>query len=154
MSADAADPEAAYRAFLAGDRPEDVLVFLHEEAVGDPDALGGLATAVEEGLVAVLPGGEGRAAFERAVGLDPMDFAGTAMRTDGEVDRDCTGGVCPNDESGTHRVRFLFAFAEERNEAVGGLYAEGDVVHAYAACDCGTTYSDRWVASTGSTPTS
>ena len=31
------------------------------------------------------------------------------------------------------------------DEAVVDLYAEGDVIHAYAACDCGTTYSDRWV---------
>jgi hypothetical protein len=28
---------------------------------------------------------------------------------------------------------------------VGGVYAEGDVVHAYAQCACGTAYSDRWV---------
>jgi hypothetical protein len=28
---------------------------------------------------------------------------------------------------------------------VGGLYAEGAVVHAYAHCECGTSYSDRWV---------
>ena len=31
------------------------------------------------------------------------------------------------------------------DEAVGDLYAEGDVMHAYAACDCGTTYSEKWV---------
>ena len=30
-------------------------------------------------------------------------------------------------------------------EAVGDIYAEGDVIHAYAACECGTTYSDKWV---------
>ena len=24
-------------------------------------------------------------------------------------------------------------------------YVEGDVMHAYAACDCGTTYSEKWV---------
>ena len=39
----------------------------------------------------------------------------------------------------------VVAVAEERNDSVGGLYAEGDVMHAYAACDCGTTYSEKWV---------
>lgn len=140
-------PERAYEEFLAGNRTDEVLVFLHESTVGDPDALGGLATEVAEGLVIVLPGDKGRAAFERAVGIDPMDFAGTAMQTDGNVNDDCTGGVCPSDDSGTHRMTFLFAFAEDQNEEVGGLYADGDVIHAYAACSCGTTYSDKWVAS-------
>lgn len=142
-------PDRAYEEFLAGERTDDVLVFLHKSAVGDSDALGGLATEVNNGLVVVLPGDEGRAAFERAVGIDPMDFAGTAMQTGGEVGDDCTSGVCPNDGSGIHRVKFLFAFAEEQNAEVGGLYAEGDVIHAYAACSCGTTYSDKWVARDG-----
>ena len=44
-----------------------------------------------------------------------------------------------------HDVRFVFAFVEDQNDSVGGLYADGDVMHAYAACDCGTTYSEKWV---------
>lgn len=145
MSVD--DPEAAHEAFLAGDRVDDVLVFLHDSAVDDPDVLRGLAIGVEDGLVVVLPGDEGRAAFERAVGVDPMEFAGAAMKTDGRVARDCAAGDCPDDDgTGRHYVRFLFAFAEAQNDVVGGVYAEGDVIHAYAACNCGTTYADRWVA--------
>jgi hypothetical protein len=48
-------------------------------------------------------------------------------------------------------LRFTFAFVEARNEEVGGIYAEGPVVHAYAACTCGETYSQRWVAGTRGT---
>lgn len=144
MSAD--DPAAAYAEFLAGNRVEDVLLYLHDDVVGDPDALGGLATEVADGLVAVFPGEEGRAAFDRAVGVDPMELAGDAMGTGGRVERDCTGGVCPNDAPVDHPVTFLFAFAQARTEEAGGIYAAGDVIHAYAACDCGTTYADKWVA--------
>jgi hypothetical protein len=160
---------ARYEAFLRGDRPDDVLIYLHEEGVGSVEDLLDIGTRVQDGVVLVLPGEEGKAAFESATGLDPMDFAGTAMETDGRVDADCTGGDCPaageppdedgespgvsteasddgqSGEQGDHHLKFVFAFAEAQNEAVGGLYAEGDVVHAYAACACGTTFSDRWV---------
>ncbi|MFB6117034.1 DUF5807 family protein [Halosegnis sp.] len=131
--------------FLAGERHDDILIFLHEAAVGAPDALASVAESVNDGVVLVLPGEQGSETFERAVGIDPMDFAGQAMDTEGDVDRDCTGGTCPAGEGPDHRVKFIFAFSEAQNEDVGGLYAEGDVVHAYAACDCGTTYSDKWV---------
>ncbi|MFC6836955.1 DUF5807 family protein [Halomarina ordinaria] len=141
---------AARREFLAGERPDDVLMFLADEAVTNPDALLSIGEATDRGVVLVVPGENGRAAFESAVGTDPMTFAGSAMGTDGTVAPDCTDGECPSahadEPAEDHRVRFVFAFAEERNEEVGGLYAEGEVVHAYAACSCGTTYSDRWVA--------
>jgi len=143
------DRSAIYEAFLDGDRPEDICIYLHEEGVGSIDDLLDIGTHVDDGVVLVLPGEDGQAAFESATGLDAMDFAGMAMQTDGQVDEDCTGGACPDgDGSGgdEHYVTFVFAFAEERNEAVGGLYAEGAVIHAYAACSCGTTYSDKWVA--------
>lgn len=148
--------DAAHGAFLAGERPDDVLLYLADDAVGDPDALGDVAEDVEGGVALVVPGDEGRGAFERATGIDPMDFAGVAMQTEGHVDRDCTGGDCPSAEAGAgtapgggpHDLRFVFAFAEAQNEAVGGLYAEGDVIHAYASCACGETYADKWVAGT------
>jgi len=137
-----------YGAFLAGDRPDDILVYLHEEGIGSVEDLLEVGIRVEDGVVLVLPGDDGQAAFESATGLDAMEFAGTAMERDGDIDDDCTGGACPDAESGgEHYVKFVFAFAEAENEAVGGLYAEGDVVHGYAACACGATYSDRWVAS-------
>jgi hypothetical protein len=28
---------------------------------------------------------------------------------------------------------------------VGDIYAEGDVIHGYVSCSCGTAYSDKWV---------
>ncbi len=137
-------------AFLAGDRPEDVLIYLADDAVSNPGALEEHGERVDGGTVLVLPGEEARSVFGRAAGIDPMAFAKAAMGTEGEVRRDCTGGVCPaggaDGDGSTHRARFVFAFAEAQNEEVGGLYAEGDVIHAYVACACGERYSDKWVA--------
>jgi hypothetical protein len=139
-----ADPETRYEAFLDGDRPDDILIYLHEEGVGSMAELTEIGIEVDDGVVLVLPGDEGRAAFERATGLDAMDFAGMAMNTEGGIDADCTGGSCPDaDGSGEHYAKFVFAFVEAQNEAVGGIYAEGDVRHGYAACACGTTYSEK-----------
>ena len=131
--------------FLAGERPDDVAVFLSESFVDDPDALEGKGERVEDGVLIVVEGDSGREAFKAATGMDAMNFAGAAMGTEGHIDDDLAGGVCPNAEPGSHEIQFTFAFAEERNEDVGGIYAEGDVIHAYAYCTCGTAFSDKWV---------
>ncbi len=131
--------------FLAGERHDDILLYLHEDTVGDLDALTGVAESVADGVVLVLPGDRGSAVFEQATGIAPMSFAGDAMDTDGDIARDLTAGTCPSGDGPDHYPTFVFAFSEAQNEAVGGVYAEGDVVHAYAACDCGVTYSDKWV---------
>jgi hypothetical protein len=136
-------------AFLAGDRPDDVHVYLDETAVSNPDALESHGERVDGGIVLVLPGETARSLFQQAAGIDPMAFAREAMDTEGEVFPDCTGGICPasdGDGSDDHRARFVFAFAEEQNEEAGDLYAEGDVIHAYVACACGERYSEKWVA--------
>ncbi len=143
------------RAFLAGDAPEDVLMYLADDAVDDAARLaeqdGG--ERVAGGAVVVVDGERGRRAFAAATGTDPMSFAGRARDRESHVDRDLTGGVCPEAESDAdaageddHHVRFLFSFAEARQPDGDGIYAEGDVVHAYAQCSCGVAYSDRWVA--------
>jgi hypothetical protein len=135
--------------FLAGERPEDVLIFLSESEVSDLDTLADHGERVSDGIVIVLDGEQGRDVFERMVGVEAMGFAGAAMDTEGTITADCTDGECPSknpdEPDADHQVRFLFAFAEEQNEEVGGLYANGDVIHAYVSCTCGTTYSDRWV---------
>ena len=131
---------------LAGDRTEDVAFFLHEEGVGDVEALADIGIRTDEGVVLVLPGDEGRGAFQRATSLDPMDFAGMAMETEGAVARDLTGGTCPAGEGAEHYAKFVFAFAEEHHPEMQGLYAEGDVIHGYVACACGETYSEKWLA--------
>lgn len=141
---------ALYEAFLRGERTEDVLIYLHEDGIGSMDDLLEIGTRVDDGAVLVLPGKEGKSAFQSATGLDAMDFAGTAMQTNGNIDDDCQGGTCPSigekaDGTEDHYIKFVFAFAEEQNEGVGGIYAEGDVIHGYAACACGTTFSDKWV---------
>ena len=147
MSDTPTDAEARYAAFRRGERADDVCIYLHEEGVGNVDALSEMGIRTDDGVVLVMPGEEGRAAFQRATSLDPMDFAGMAMDTDGEIDEDLTGGDCPDaDDGADHYVKFVFAFAEERHPEMEGLYAEGDVIHAYAACACGTTYSEKWVA--------
>lgn len=136
--------------FLAGERPEDVAIYLAESFVSDLGPLEEYGDRVEDGVLLVVPGDNGRAAFQKATGKDAMGFAREAGGTEAPVDRTLAGGDCPeagDDGSGNgdHEVKYVFAFAEERNEEVGGIYAEGDVVHAYAQCSCGTAYSDRWV---------
>ncbi|MCU4717152.1 DUF5807 family protein [Halapricum hydrolyticum] len=134
--------------FLAGERPDDVAFFLHEDAVENLDALDDYAETVEDGVVLVLPGENGRNAFQKAAGTDPMELAQAAMGTEGTIEPDLTGGTCPaieDDPEADHTTRVVFAFAEEQNDEVGGIYAEGDVVHAYAVCSCGQRYSQKWV---------
>lgn len=141
-------PSAHYEAFLRGERPDDVLVYLHEEGIGSIDDLLEIGARVDDGIVLVLPGEDGRTAFQQATGMSAMNFAGMAMKTEGEIDADCTGGTCPNAASKPekdHYAKFVFAFVKGQNEEVGGMYAEGDVVHGYAACACGLTYSEKRV---------
>ena len=139
---------SAREEFLAGERPDDVLIFLSDEAVSDPGSLADHGETVEGGVVLVLPGEQARSAFQAATGIDPMGFARRAADTDGTVAPDLTGGECPAAAEGDadHDARFVFAFAEAENPDAGGLYAEGDVIHAYVSCACGQTYSDKWVA--------
>ncbi len=141
-------------AYLAGDRVEDVAMFLASDAVDDPDRLANQdgGERVDTGAIVVVDGERGRRAFAAAAGTDPMSFAGRARGTESHVDRDLTGGTCPDadgedDENGEadHRLRFLFSFAEAHQPDGQGIYAEGDVIHAYAQCSCGVAYSDRWV---------
>jgi hypothetical protein len=137
--------------FLAGDRPDDVLIFFSETAVERLDRLAEVGESVSGGVVLVLAAEKGRTAFQQATDVDPMSLAGSAMGVEGEIAPDCTGGDCPavvdeGEQSAVHDPRFVFAFAEAQNEEVGDLYAEGDVIHAYALCECGTAYSQKWVA--------
>ncbi|MFW5903337.1 MAG: DUF5807 family protein [Halolamina sp.] len=136
--------------FLAGDRPEDVALYLSDGFVDDVEKLADYGDSVADGVVIVVDGARGRNAFYAATGNDAMAFAKRAMGTEGTVHPDLTGGDCPDvadDETqADHETTFVFAFAEEQNEEVGGLYAEGDVIHAYAQCACGTAYTQKWVA--------
>ena len=131
--------------YLAGERPEDVALFLADSFVeGDGDGLAKHGESVEDGVVLVVNGEQGRSVFKTATDTDAMDFAKRAMGTEGgAIDRDLSGGTCPDCDGDP---RFIFSFAEEQNEEVGDIYAEGDVIHAYAYCDCGTAYADKWVA--------
>ncbi len=133
--------------FLAGERPEDVALFLADSYVSD-DRLEKFGDRVDDGILIVVDGESGRSAFQAATGTGAMEFAKSAMSNEGHIDDELTDGECPAAGDGAdHAVEFIFAFAEEQNEEVGGIYADGDVVHAYAQCTCGTAYSDRWNAS-------
>jgi hypothetical protein len=132
-------------AFLEGSRPDEVHIYLDEGAVSNPDALESHGERVDGGIVLVMDGEQARTVFQQAAGIDPMELAQAAMETDGKVSDDCADGTCPGDGD-EHTPQFIFAFAEEENETVGGLYAEGDVIHAYVSCSCGERYSDKWVA--------
>jgi len=140
--------------FLAGQRPEDVAFYVADDAVDDPSTLEEYGDRVADGTLIVVEGEAGRSAFRAATGTDAMGFAKQAMANEGEIREDLTGGACPDADGGDaddsdadgHEARFVFAFAEEQNEDVGGLYGEGDVIHAYAQCACGAAYSHKWIA--------
>jgi len=129
--------------FLAGERPTDIHIFLHEDSVSNLDALEQHGERLADGIALVLNGDQARGVFQRATGIDPMALAQEAMGTDGEIARDCADATCPDGDD--HTPQFIFSFVEEQNEEVGGLYAEGAVIHGYVACECGTRYSDKWV---------
>ncbi|MEF8855845.1 MAG: DUF5807 family protein [Haloplanus sp.] len=128
-------------AFLAGDRLDHVALFLTDDYLDDAGALADYGTEVSDGVVLVVPGEKGRQLFSAGTGMNAMEFAKQAMGTDGDIDRTLTGGTCP--ECGADAA-FVLAFAEAQNEEVGGIYAESDVIHAYAACPDGDAFSDRW----------
>ncbi|SFR70072.1 DUF5807 family protein [Halogeometricum limi] len=132
--------------FLAGERHDDVALFLTHEYLDSQGKLPNLGEEVENGYVLVVPGDDGRRAFAAGTGMDAMEFSRTAMGQKGHVDRDLGGGECPDrDPDENHQAEFIFSFSEAQNEEVGGLYARGAVVHAYAHCACGASYSDKWV---------
>lgn len=133
-----------HAAFLAGDRPDDIAIYLADSIVDDPAELTDLGYRTDEGILLIVEGESGRQVFKQATGLDAMAFARQAMDTDGEIAADLTGGTCPH--CGEDALRLLLAFVEEQNEDVGGMYAEGPVIHAYAQCACGLAYSTKWVA--------
>ena len=141
----------ALTAFLAGERPADIAIYLSEAHLQNADALGDHAERVDGGYLLVLDGERGRRVFAKVAGDAPMEFAQEATKREGTVDRDLTGGECPDAGADTdeHAPRFVLAFAQEQTDDVGGLYEEGDVIHAYARCACGTAYSDRWLVDEG-----
>lgn len=139
-----------YDAYLAGDRTDHVALYLSDSYVSDVESLADRADAerVAEGVVLVVDGERGRSVFQKITGMAAMDFGSAAMDNPSHVDADLAGGDCPEAASGSgdHHPEFVFSFAEAQNEDVGGLYAEGDVIHAYVYCSCSTAYSDKWVA--------
>jgi hypothetical protein len=134
--------------FLAGERHDDVLMYFTGDSLTDSgsDTLAEKGEAVDDGYVLVVEGEKGRGAFQAATGIDPLGFSKRASGTDGEIAAELTDATCPHEgeDDETHDLKFIFSFSEAQNEEVGGIYAEGDVVHAYAACTCGEAYSDKW----------
>ena len=134
------------QAFLAGERLDDVAIYIDEGLLGGDHALGTAGTEVDTGIVLVVPGEAGRNAFTQATGIGAMEFAKEAMGRDGEIESTLAGGVCPDTDDEDHTIEFVLSFAEAENQEVGGLYAEGDVIHAYAHCSCGVNFSHKWLA--------
>ncbi|WP_418285591.1 DUF5807 family protein [Halorubrum sp. DTA46] len=144
--------------FLAGERLDDVVFYVSDAYLDDDSRLRNVGSETGGGVRLILDGETGRSAFEAGTGMGAMEFAKTAMGAEGAIARSLDDGECPFADSGgdgedgedeetddDHGVRFVFAFAEAQNEEVGGLYAEGDVVHAYAHCTCGESYSHKWI---------
>ena len=135
--------------FLAGERLDDVAIHIDEGQLGDDHNLGSAGSEVDTGIVLVVPGEAGRNAFQAATGIGAMEFAKEAMGRDGEIESRLAGGVCPDgdgDDSEPHNIEFVLSFAEAKNEEVGGMYEDGDVIHAYAHCSCGVNFSQKWLA--------
>jgi len=136
-------------AFLAGDRLDDVAIYINESILGDDHNLGTAGQEVDNGIVLVLDGETGRTAFQQATGIGAMQFAKEAMGQEGQINAGLAGGVCPEadgPDDQNHTIEFILSFAEAQNEEVGGLYADGDVIHAYAHCSCGVNFSHKWLA--------
>lgn len=145
------DVSARREAFLAGDRPDDVAIYLADDYVDDLGRLEKYGVRTADGIVIVVDGESGRNAFHAATGMDAMNFAQGAMGTEGDIAHDLTDGDCPaveEDPDAEHVVEFVFAFSEDEkdDDEFDGLYTEGDVVHAYAHCTCGASYADKWLA--------
>ena len=130
--------------FLAGERLDDVALFLTHDYLDSEGTLAEHGEEVADGVVLVVDGERGRSLFKSGTGMDAMEFAKQAMDSDGVIDRDLGGATSPDGAD----IQFIFAFAEAQNEEVGGIYAEGDVIHAYAYSTDGTAFSDRWVVGT------
>jgi len=142
------DAAARREAFLAGDRPDDVAIYLADSFVDDLGRLEKYGVPTDDGILIVVDGESGRNAFHAATGMDAMNFAQGAMGTESEISHELTDGDCPDaDDDGEHAVEFVFAFSEDEKDPdeFDGIYTEGDVVHAYAHCTCGTAYADKWV---------
>ena len=131
--------------FLDGERLEDVALYLAEDQLDEAGKLADAGEERETGVVLVVPGDKGRKMFSAGTGMDAMQFAKEAMGEEGEIHRNLSGGECPAGDGEEHELQFVFAFAEAENQEVGGLYADGDVIHAYAKCGCGESYSQKWV---------
>ncbi|MFB6163290.1 MAG: DUF5807 family protein [Halococcoides sp.] len=138
--------------FLAGRCPGHVAIYLADETVTDQGSIESFGERVDGGVILVVEGDRGRSAFETAIGEDPMAFARSAGDRDGTVDRDLTGGTCPeatDADDGTdadaHRAQVIFAFVQEQLDDAEGPYTEGDVLHAYVRCACGVDYSEKWI---------
>lgn len=139
--------------FLGGERLDDVVFYVSDAYLDDDSRLRNVGSETDRGVRLILDGETGRSAFEAGTGMGAMEFAKTAMGAEGTIARSLDAGECPfagddaagEDPDADHSVRFVFAFAEAQNEEVGGLYAEGDVVHAYAHCTCGESYSHKWI---------
>lgn len=140
-------------AFLAGDRPEDVALYLADTFVDEPDRLATQGVRVSNGVVLVVEGNRGRNVFRSITGGDVMTFARKAGDQKGMVAADLSGGTCPEtgDDANSsadateHEVSFVFSFVEPQKENASDIYGDGDVIHAYARCTCGTAYSQKWV---------
>jgi len=131
--------------FLDGERLEDVVLYLAEDQLDEADKLAAAGEQRENGVVLVVDGEQGRRMFSAGTGMDAMEFAKEAMGEEGQIDLDLAGGACPAGDGEEHELSFVFAFAEAENPDVGGMYADGDVIHAYARCACGEAYSQKWV---------
>ncbi|MFC6725952.1 DUF5807 family protein [Halobium palmae] len=74
--------------FLAGERLEEVALFLTHDYLDDEGKIANYGEDVEDGVVLVVPGDDGRGMFAAGTGMDAMEFAQSAMGDAGEIHAD------------------------------------------------------------------
>lgn len=133
--------------FIAGEKPKHILLYHGIGAGKLPDQAAKLAHDIEDGHVMVLPAAMAQEIADKVLIPDLSTFSERSRERGGAIESFLTAGTCPEamDNGKGHTLEQIFAFVQPKDELLGGIYAKGDVMHAYALCSCQTYYSDRWV---------
>jgi hypothetical protein len=133
--------------FVAGNRPEHVMLFQRDGTGPLSDNAQELGHEVADGTVIVAPAVMAQEIVSEVLSPSPTEFTDRAREREGEIESFLTAGTCPDagEDDGKHLLEQLFAFVQPEDQSLGEMYAKGDVMHAYAQCSCQAHYSDKWV---------
>ncbi|WP_254280489.1 DUF5807 family protein [Haloarcula marina] len=138
----------SHEQFIAGNRPGHIMLFQHENATSLPDDASKVAKNAAEGKMIIQPAVMARDLIDKVLVPNISQFTELSQKRQGNIEPYLTSGDCPEANSNhdeDHIIEQLFAFVQPKHNSLGGIYADGDVMHAYARCSCQVHYSDRWV---------